>query len=276
MDSWLSFQSTFLVLVFVIFMVFIEVPVSLCSHDSYSSCSNRYFDCGHITGVGYPFWGDDRPEGCGHPDLELKCSSNIATIEIMNVTYRVLAANPSTKILEIVREDYLVGGICSPDFVNTTLDSELFDYGPGSYVNITLLYGCPPTNYIPPVTIYFPFSCTIDGIANKVGYIVEGAHGPGSCAKSVVVPVPLGIDRYYQGNGNWSTIEETIKQGFDVKWKEDAACTACTVSKGACGYDPSKNQPTCYCPNQSNGLTCAAGAPQAPTSPSGMSLIFLF
>jgi len=61
-----------------------------------------------------------------------------------------------------------------------------------------------------------------------------------------------------------------------VKWKEDAACTACTVSKGACGYDPSKNQPTCYCPNQSNGLTCAAGAPQAPTSPSGMSLIFLF
>jgi hypothetical protein len=77
------------------------------------------------------------------------------------------------------------------------------------------------------------------------------------CAKSVVVPVLFGTDQY-QGTGNWSTtIEETIKGGFDVKWKED--CSACTGSKGVCGYDPSKNQPTCYCPNQSNGLTCAAG-----------------
>jgi hypothetical protein len=179
MDSWLSFQSTFLVLVFVIFMVFVEVPVSLCSHDSYSSCSSR-FDCGHITDVGYPFWGDGRPDGCGLPDLKLNCLGNITTIEIMNVTYRVLAADPSSKILKIVREDYSVGGICSPDFVATTLDSQFFDYGPG-YVNITLLYGCPPT-YIPPL-MTFPFSCTIDGIANKGRYIVDGAHGPESLCK---------------------------------------------------------------------------------------------
>jgi len=270
MDSWLSFQSTFLVLVFVIFMVFVEVPVSLCSYDWYSSCSNRYFDCGVITDVGYPFWGDGRPDSCGHPDLELNCSRNIATIEIMKVRYRVLAADTSTKILKIVREDYLVGGICSLVFVNTTLDSELFDYVPGKYYfNITLLYGCPPTYYPVSLMIYSAFSCTIDGIANKDGYIVYGAYGPESCAKSVVVPVP-GFDYYYQGSGNGSTVEETIKEGFDVKWKEDAACSACTGSTGVCGYDPSKNQPTCYCPNQSNGLTCAAGA---LSSPSGMSLI---
>jgi hypothetical protein len=272
MDPWLSFQSTFLVLVFVIFMVFVEVPVSLCSYDWYSSCSNR-FDCGHITGVGYPFWGDRRPEGCGHPDLELKCSRNITTIEIEKVTYRVLDAYPSTKILKIVRKDYLVGGICSTDFVNTTLDSEFFDYGPG-YVNITLLYDCPPTNPPPLMTYLFPFSC--NGMANKGGYIaLDGAHGSESCAKSVVVPVLFGTD-HYQGTFNLSTIEETIKGGFYVKWKEDAACSACTGSKGVCGYDPSKNQPTCYCPNQPIGLPCGAGAPQAPTttSPSGMSLIF--
>jgi hypothetical protein len=243
--------------------------VSLCSHDLYSSCSKRHFDCGNITDVGYPFWGDGRPDGCGLPDLKLDCSENIATIKIKKVTYRVLDANSSTKILKIVRKDYLVNGICSTDFVTTTLDSEFFDYGPG-YVNITLLYGCPPAN-TPPL-----FSCNINGIANKGGCIMAGAHGPGSCAKSVVVPVPSGVDHYYQGTGNWPTIEEIIKGGFDVKWKEDAACSDCTGSKGVCGFDPSKNQPTCYCPNQSNGLTCAAGAPQAPTttSKSGMSLIF--
>jgi hypothetical protein len=240
--------------------------VSLCSYDWYSSCSNRYFDCGDITDVGYPFWGDGRPDGCGHPDLKLNCSGNITTIEIKKVTYRVLDADPSTKILKIVREDYLMGGICPPGFVDTTLDSQFFDYAPGSF-NITLLYGCNS----PPQMTYFPFPCTIDGI-EKGGYIVDGAHGPESCAKSVVVPVLFGTD-HYQGSGNWSRIEEIIKQGFDVKWKEDAACSACTVSKGVCGYDPSNNQPTCYCPNQSYGLPCAAGAAQALSRTSGMSPI---
>jgi hypothetical protein len=260
MDSRLSFQSTFLVLVFIIFLVSVEVPVSLCSYDWYSSCSNR-FNCGDITDVGYPFWGDDRPDACGHPDLKLNCSRNITTIEIMKVTYRVLAANTSTKILKIVREDYLVGGICSEAvaFLDTAPDSELFDYGIG-YGSITLFYGCPPTN-LPPV-----FSCNIGGIANNSGYIAGGALGRGPCAQSVVVPVRT---THYKDTGKWSIMEDAIKEGFDVKWKEDtAACSACTGSKGVCGYDPSTKQTTCY--------SRAAGASQAPLSKSGMSLIFEF
>jgi hypothetical protein len=259
MDSRLSFKSTFLLLVFIIFLVSVKVPVSLCSYEWYSRCSNR-FNCGNITDVGYPFWGDGRPDGCGHPDLKLNCVKNITTTKIMKVTYRVLAANTSTKILKIVREDYLVGGICSPAFVDTTLDSELFDYGVG-YGSITLFYGCPSTN-IPPV-----FSCNISGIAYNSGYIAGGAQGPGSaCAREVVVPVRT---THYKDTGNWSIMEDAIKEGFDVKWKEDtAACSACTGSKGVCGYDPSTKQTTCYSPT--------AGASQAPSNKSGMSLIFEF
>jgi hypothetical protein len=52
-----------------------------------------------------------------------------------------------------------------------------------------------------------------------------------------------------------------------MKWKEDsAACSACTGSKGVCGYDLSTKQTTWYSPD--------AGASQAPSSKSGMSLIF--
>jgi hypothetical protein len=78
MDSRLSFQSTFLLLVFIIFLVSVEVPVSLCSYDWYPSCNNR-FNCGNITDVGYPFRGDGRPDGCGHPDLKLNCWKNITS-----------------------------------------------------------------------------------------------------------------------------------------------------------------------------------------------------
>jgi hypothetical protein len=49
----------------------------------------------------------------------------------------------------------------------------------------------------------------------KVGtYIVDGV--PGFCAKSVVVPPLFGTHHYHEGTVNWSTIEETIKGGFDV------------------------------------------------------------
>ena len=109
MDSWVSLQSQsgFLVLVFIImFLVSVEVPVCLCSYDLYTSCINR-FDCGNITDLGYPFWGDGRPDGCGNPGANLICVTNITSIQMMNLNYRVLSANASTKTLRIVREDFL-------------------------------------------------------------------------------------------------------------------------------------------------------------------------
>jgi hypothetical protein len=276
MDSWVSLQSQsgFLVLVFIImFLVSVEVPVCLCSYDWYTSCSNR-FDCGNITDLGYPFWGDGRPDGCGNPDANLICATNITSIQMMNLKYRVLSADVGAKTLRIVREDFL-DGICSPVWVDTTLDSELFEYGPG-YVNITLLYGCPSLpNYPAPIS-----SCPVDGTDDKgVYYMKDGAQGqdPGVCAKSVVVPV-LTTSINYQDMLNLSRIEGAIKGGFDVKWKEDPACIACTVSKGVCGYDQNEKHAICYCPNQSSGsqLPCASGDTQAPSSESGMSYVPYF
>ncbi|XP_059451277.1 LEAF RUST 10 DISEASE-RESISTANCE LOCUS RECEPTOR-LIKE PROTEIN KINASE-like 2.7 [Corylus avellana] len=259
MDSWLSFHSGFLLLVFLILLVSVQVPVSLCSYDWYSSCNNR-FNCGdNITDVGYPFWGDGRPDGCGNPDLKLNCVHNITSIKIMKLKYRVLGFDPSAKSLKILREDFL-DGVCSPVFVDTSLDSELFEYGLG-YVDIKLVYGCPDSTNYPPI-----FSCTVNGTADKGVYIEPDV--PVVCAKSVVVPV---LATRYKDIGNLSRIEDVIKEGFDVKWKEDPACIACTGSKGVCGYDQITTQTTCYYPNQSNGLQISpAKAPQAPSSKSGM------
>ncbi|KAG7986055.1 hypothetical protein I3843_03G059900 [Carya illinoinensis] len=257
MESWLSKQSASLLLFFIKFLVFVELPVSLCAYDWYSRCSNDRFNCGKITNVGYPFWGDARPDACGHPDLKLNCAKDITTIEIKRLTYRVLAVNESTKILKIVRDDYW-GGICSPRLENTSLDHDLFDYGPG-YLNITLEYGC----LIPGLS-----TCTINGFTNT-GVIVQiGAQGPGLCTASVVFPVAiLNLDN--GARENLELIEAAIKGGFDVKWKEEtAACSACTESKGVCGYDViSKNRTICYCPDQRYGSTCPsspAGSPQVP------------
>ncbi|KAG6720377.1 hypothetical protein I3842_03G058200 [Carya illinoinensis] len=259
MESWLSKQSAFLLLFFIKFLVFVELPVSLYANDWYSSCGINRFNCGKIANVGYPFWGDARPDSCGHPDLKLNCAKDITTIEIKGLTYRVLAVNESTKILKIVRDDYW-GGICSPRLENTSLNPDLFDYGPG-YSNITLVYGC----LIPVLS-----TCAISGFTNT-GVIVQiGAQGPGICTASVVFPVAI-PNLNYNALENLALIEAAIKGGFDVKWKEEtAACSACTESKGVCGYDVmSKNRTICYCPDQRYGLTCSsspAGSPQVPST----------
>jgi hypothetical protein len=147
MDSYrLHSPSPFLTSFYFLFLVtFVGIPVSLCDDDHIdpSSCS-QMFNCEEIKNIGLPFWEDTRPCNCGSPGLKLHCEGcNVTTIEIMNVTYRVLDVNLSTQILKISRKDFLSTEICSqpPGLVNTTLDPTLFDLSP-DYKNITLSYGC--------------------------------------------------------------------------------------------------------------------------------------
>nr|POE46052.1 leaf rust 10 disease-resistance locus receptor-like protein kinase-like 1.3 [Quercus suber] len=194
------------------------------------------FNCGKLNNIGFPFWGDNRPNSCGYPGLKLNCQGSVATIKIMNVTYQVLGVNPDAQILNITREDFSAG-ICSPEFVNSTLDPTLLDFGVGLQ-NLTIVYGC--FHLIP-----FPgqFDCQINGFA----HITWGADGPGECRVSVVVPVLVKFGPWTGIEIDQSKLEEAIGEGFDVKWKVDtAACLNCTVKKGVCGYDLKRNQSTCY------------------------------
>jgi len=232
--SWLPSPSPFLLsLYFLLLVTFFEIPISLCRDDSHSSSCSNLFNCGEINNIGFPFWGETRPSGCGHPGLKLNCEESVTTIEIRNVTYRVLDVNPETQILKISRDDYLTG-ICSPELVNTTLDPTLFDYGDPGYQNLTLSYGCA-SSLLP-----FPgqFSCP----TSEDVQVELGAHGPnGECNVSVVVPVLLSNPLLTLV---LSELERVIREGFDVEWKVDtAACRDCMTD---CGYNPKLNRPTCY------------------------------
>ena len=225
MISWfLSSSPLYVSLIFILF-IFIKIPLSLCDEDLYPSCGNM-FNCGIINNVGFPFWGENRPNGCGYPGLKLNCDQSNATIEIKNVEYLVLDLNPSTQILKIRRKDFL-NGICSPKFVNTTLDPTLFDFGLG-YKNLTIAYGCSS----------LPVNCPFDV------QLELGAHGPGNCHVSVVVPVHSSFQLVVDIMKNFLNLGKVIGEGFEVKWKVDTA--ACSECMGDCGYDLKLNRPTCY------------------------------
>ena len=234
MNSWVLSSSPFLVSLF-----FINIPLSLCNEDMYESCSNMFI-CGKLNNISFPFWGDNRPNSCGYPGLKLNCQGSVATIKIMNVTYQVLGVNPKAQILKITREDFSAG-ICSPEFVNSTLDPTLLDFGIGLQ-NLTIVYGCGFSLLIPSPGLG-QFNCQENGFA----HIKWGAYGPEECKVSVVVPVPVQFDPWTGIGIDQSKLEEAIGEGFDVKWKVDsAACLNCTVNKGVCGYDLKRNRSTCY------------------------------
>ncbi|KAL3735287.1 hypothetical protein ACJRO7_024421 [Eucalyptus globulus] len=244
-------MNTHLLLLCAMFLVvMINRTQSQGNEDLYLSCSNLC-NCRNIQDVGFPFWGGNPSRSCGHPALQLACEDNAASITMYNVKYKVLDFYPSTKVLQIVREDIFTE-ICPPNFTHTTLDPALFsEINHYDYINSTFLYDGSSD-----------FSCT----SSDVSVVVGRAVGPGTCFGSVVSFTSRSI--LHEGNTT-----KILQQGFKVKFKDSAVCTGCTQSKGACGYDISKNSTACYCPDGSSGsATCsppAAGGPQGQPGSKG-------
>ncbi|GMN28171.1 hypothetical protein TIFTF001_001950 [Ficus carica] len=246
-------SSHFLVLFYFALFLFDKIP--LCAgFDWYTTCSNKY-RCGKIE-TDFPFWGDGRPEACGYPGLKLNCEKNNATIEIKGVKYQVLEVEQEASIFKLARTDYL-NGICSPQFGNTSLDTELFEYAPASG-DITLLYNCSSE-----MNSYMGgFNCSSGG----KGFIVPGANGSAGaglvCGLRVITRVPDPV-RNFGEVGNASVIAEALEEGFRVSYKVDIqACEECKNSSGVCGYDWRLNETTCYCRNNlSSGLKTCPSTP---------------
>ncbi|EXC20519.1 putative receptor-like protein kinase [Morus notabilis] len=242
MNQKLSIMSSHLLVLFCFaLLIFDKIPLS-ASFGWYTTCSNKY-RCGAIE-ADFPFVGDGRPEGCGHPGLKLNCEKNNATIYIKGVKYQVLEVDQNAQIFKIARTDYM-NGICVPQYGNTSLDPELFEYAPASG-DITLLYGCSPekNSYIG------GFNCSASG----KGFILPGNSTSGGaelvCRSRVIARVPDPV-RNYGELGNVSVISKALAEGFPVKYKVDfEACEECKNSSGVCGYDGRLNQTTCYCQNE--------------------------
>ncbi|KAF9663998.1 hypothetical protein SADUNF_Sadunf17G0110200 [Salix dunnii] len=232
-SSVFSFLSDFVFLL----LLFIQIPSSLSDDNLYTACSKE-FVCGGIS-AGFPFWGNGRPSECGIPELELKChENNSATMNISQVAYRVLEINREFKILRIAREDYS-DGLCKPHFMNSTFNLKIFELIE-DYRYFTLIYGCEDA----PITITGPrpFKCKINEVDDQRVYI-QKENGPGECNGSVTVPVYV---TYSPPVGNMPDLEEQLKEGFKVRWKDDMECWECKRRWGVCGFDNVANQATCY------------------------------
>jgi hypothetical protein len=242
------------ILQLIILLKLIQIPLYFSSNEG---CENL-FTCRNITNIGFPFWGGNRPKECGYPLLNLSCIKNISYITINDVEYQVLGADHNLQTLRITREDYLQEGLCPPKHVSTTLDTDLFVYGP-NYINLTLFYGCPASINFPSPSGRFP--CHSNGYSDDFVYAWFGpniGHLAFPCQENMTVPV---FNSLFDVS-NIAKVQSAIKDGFVVRWIAGIDdCVKCQKSGGFCGYDSISKQTTCYCRDQScsNSVHASSG-----------------
>ncbi|XP_056175307.1 LEAF RUST 10 DISEASE-RESISTANCE LOCUS RECEPTOR-LIKE PROTEIN KINASE-like 2.1 [Syzygium oleosum] len=213
--------------------------------------------------ISYPFRHSEQPSYCGYPGYELGCDRDNLTLSMESLEYRVIHMNMSTQILEVARMD-LSDDICLGRHVNTTLNSNLFDYT-SSDLTSTLFYDC---NSLPsPIPGSYQFSCP----ASRDGYFapnVDLANPPHElCNFSVLVPISPSDDAPAlpppsEGSNVSATINRAaislfLSKGFEITWIANTSqCENCTISGGRCGYDWTRREFNCFCSDRAYPRTC--------------------
>ncbi|CAK7344271.1 unnamed protein product [Dovyalis caffra] len=280
----LSAMSRFIICIAIIFICGSKL-VFAQEDERYVSCSNS-FDCGIIKNIGYPFWGSNRPDYCGYPELEIDCSKQDPEITIMQVTYKVLDVNNQTRTLMVARTDY-AENICPTQLFNTTFNPNLLNYTQDGH-NMTIYYACPAQ--VPPIPgILTPFTCNIDS-TNTTGYFAAttnfsflGSSAPPlisylvSCKNRVIVPLRQSALQSILSNATVPKLVGALNQGFGLEWNaKDNLCVTCKDSGGQCGYNQNTSAFACYCADQPQEFSCQGSPPTNDHPSRTSSSLFLF
>ncbi|ESQ47245.1 hypothetical protein EUTSA_v10027669mg [Eutrema salsugineum] len=222
---------------------FHHLPCALSQRDL-RLCDHR-FQCGNLT-AGFPFWGESRPQPCGHPSLGLHCdqSKNKTFFIISGQMYSVLQIDNSTNTLRLARQDFLGESFCNATFTGTTLTPELFQLSP-DYKTLFVHYLCNERLHNPS-----NFKCAKIGIAS----VHQDNNYYENCGASFNITVPTNYAPEEEAL-NMTRLGSVLREGFVVKLKYDERpCQECQSSGGICGYNVST--PIC-CKTNSSGSVIA-------------------
>ncbi|KAL1192401.1 LEAF RUST 10 DISEASE-RESISTANCE LOCUS RECEPTOR-LIKE PROTEIN KINASE-like 2.7 [Cardamine amara subsp. amara] len=231
--------SNFCLVFFFIFSLFHPIP---CASSKLKWCETL-FQCGNII-AGFPFWGGNRPEPCGHPLLELHCNLNITSLIISNQEYHVFHLNQTSNTLTLARPD-LLGPFCSAKFITTTFLSEVFAL-PETYKSLTVYYRCnPQLHYLS------SYTCPDSGLVA----VSQNPDYQYSCQNSFTVNVPTSF--VPKGKKlNLTHLEIILRKGFDLKVViDEKACQKCSSFRGVCSFDSTKQ--VCCNVTLESGVKCS-------------------
>ncbi|KAK9106217.1 hypothetical protein Scep_023061 [Stephania cephalantha] len=276
--------STLFIFISLIIVISI-LDLAACDDDfdpKYRNCSRR-FDCGRIRDIGYPFWGDGRADYCGGKvGYQLYCNRDdndqeIPEIVINSVKYQVLSMSASSKSMSIARSDFM-DDPCPANYINSTLDTSLFEYSAANTVNLTLFYDCVPSTSGPLALKQFTCNSSSSTTVVYNYFDIRDESIISTCRyKNMVTQVSkVGFDRLTSSPSTINLLGQVLKDGFDVEYSVDVShCKACVDSGGQCGFDSALQIPTCFCFNgpSSAGLTCLTRLPTNKGKNKGLKIL---
>ncbi|KAF8037748.1 hypothetical protein BT93_B0553 [Corymbia citriodora subsp. variegata] len=255
MDLIMPCSSLFLLFIFSLHIHFL-VPAS-SEFQPFRECTP--FICGGQE-ISYPFRHNGQPNHCGYPGYKLDCDrDNLTLLSMESLEYQVIHMFRSEQILKVARTD-LSKDVCLGRYVNTTLNSSLFNYT-SSYLHSALFYNCNSSSTPRP----YRFSCPKSGygyFALKVD-LANPLHEP--CKFSVFVPIlPIETQglQSSKGSDNSTTISpatmtKVLKSGFEITWIANTSlCENCIESGGRCGYNWTRQEFNCFCRDKAYPTTC--------------------
>ncbi|PON86970.1 Wall-associated receptor kinase, C-terminal [Trema orientale] len=237
-------SSSFLFLTIVIASVGISSSFRVLKDEAKFEACSRLFECGNRT-LGYPFWGGDRIQDCGLPELKLECQNNTyPQVGIDSRNFYILDIREMDQILTVVGAD-MVGDGCPERIVNTTIDDSPFECASNN-AKLTYVYNC--SNGIPS-SVPSKLRC-----ARKIEPVYDGYYTlrpwvreNHSCSSGISIPL---LGKYYTDlTSGFLTATNALKKGFDLKYKRDygqRACWGCLESSGQCGFDRTSQEFVCF------------------------------
>ncbi|KAH7842940.1 hypothetical protein Vadar_010874 [Vaccinium darrowii] len=250
--------------IFITIASLIHLPASLAQgNEFYLNCS-QLFQCGNIQGIGYPFWGANRPQACGHPSFSLNCTGDAPVLTIETRPYRVLAIDNTTYTLKVVREEFWDNS-CPQNLYNATLDTSVFYYTSDTE-NLVLSYGC--TSSSPSITIPGQFSCLANGTSGTFGIYSSTSVTAGmaniptgvTCNTSVMMRVDSTEAQALASSGG--NVTQVLNGGVGLLWQaNNSNCEQCVNSGGQCGTNSSNpGSFICYCPDRDYVFACGSSS----------------
>ncbi|CAL8103618.1 unnamed protein product [Prunus armeniaca] len=271
------------------------------------NCS-KAINCGGIGGISYPFWGVNRASHCGLPGFEVKCLDNVPVINMSNINYRILKTNSSRvpPSVTVARQDYWKT-VCPPTFVNTSINSSLFNYTSSGFTNLTFYYGCNTStsnttstsqvcsrnkiSYVTPLFLSNYTSSALTKVSAQCNSTTNSSQifcnasasmnvssvtpsppadtvAPVACKNQVIVPVSRTAAVALKANR--TTIQDAVDGGFELELKvRTDICNTCVESGGMCGLNTTSGGFNCFCQDRAYETRCNPTISNQPPRPKG-------
>ncbi|KAK7271230.1 hypothetical protein RJT34_26957 [Clitoria ternatea] len=254
-----------------IIILFVVPQYSHCKQvdHKYNVCSSTQFNCGQVSNISYPFWGNNRPYYCGGGDqFRFSCDTRTTTsIQISSQNFRVLNVNTSSETITL--QTQFANDVCSDVVTNTTLTHSIFQYTQNVY-NISIFYDCPSGVFVGGNNFTCQnrtdYSRVYQKGSNEVNVFYMGENKTvfqhlQDCRLGIKVPALRRVNETVDPNGGIDVLTRALNDGFEVNYVNANVqqCKLCEESGGTCGRDDIADQFSCYCPYGFQALQCSEG-----------------